>query len=234
MKIKNKFEIPMDVREAKIIQQNLSKKMIPRSDFEDVLQIKTIAGCDISYSKNESYCESGGKSEIYAAIVVLDFNTLKVLEKVKIKYKGEFTFPYIPGYLSFREGPPLLEAIKRLKIEPDVFVFDGQGIAHPRGFGIASHLGVILDKPSIGCAKSLLYGEYEEPPPGLKGAYTFLKDEAGTLIGTCMRSRVYTKPIFISQGHRMGLRISSDIIFKCLTKYRIPEPTRLAHNEANK
>jgi|SRR3989339_761262 len=226
MKIKNKFEIPIDIKEAKIIQQDISKRIILKSDFEDISQIKTVAGCDISYRKDES--------EIYVTIVVLNLDNLKILEKVKIEYKGKFFFPYIPGYLSFREGPPLLDAIRKMKIEPDVFIFDGQGIAHPRGVGIASHLGVIIDKPSIGCAKSLLYGEYEEPPPGLKGAYTFLKDEVGTLIGTCMRSKKYTKPIFISQGHRIGLKISSDIIFKCLTKYRIPEPTRLAHIEANK
>ena len=123
----------------------------------------------------------------------------------------------------------MLEAIKKLKTEPDLFLFDGQGIAHPRGIGIASHLGVILDKPSIGCAKSHLYGNYEEPPPALKGAYTFLKDNAGTLMGIVMRSKKYTKPIFISQGHRIGLTTAADIIFKCLTKYRIPEPLRLAH-----
>jgi len=221
MIIKNKFEMPNDVRGAKIIQQNLSTKIILKNDFEDISQIKTVAGCDVSYSKDEK--------KIYGAVVVLDFATLKILETVKIKYGGKFAFPYIPGYLSFREGPVLLEAIKKLKTEPDLFLFDGQGIAHPRGIGIASHLGVILDKPSIGCAKSHLYGNYEEPPPALKGAYTFLKDNAGTLMGIVMRSKKYTKPIFISQGHRIGLTTAADIIFKCLTKYRIPEPLRLAH-----
>ena len=226
VKIKNKFESPGDTRQAKIIQQELSCKIILRSDYEDISKIKTVAGCDVSYSK-------GGKN-IRVAVIVLDFVTLEVIEKVRIDYKKEFDFPYVPGYLSFREGPPLIEAIEKLKTEPDVFIFDGQGIAHPRGIGIASHMGVILDKPSIGCAKSPLYGDAEEPPPGLKGAYTFIKDAAGTLIGTCMRSKKYTKPIYISQGHRIGLNTSADIIFKCLTKYRIPEPTRLAHIEANK
>ncbi|MDO8734168.1 MAG: deoxyribonuclease V [Elusimicrobiota bacterium] len=226
MIIKNKFEMPTDVRQAKIIQQNLSAKIILKNDFEDILQIKTIAGCDVSYSKDEE--------NIFAAIVVLDFASLEIVEKIKIRYRKKFAFPYIPGYLSFREGPVLLEAIKKLKTKPNVFLFDGQGIAHPRGIGIASHLGVILDKPSIGCAKSHLYGNYEEPPPALKGAYTFLKDAAGTLIGLIMRSKKFTKPIFISQGHRIGLTTAADIVFKCLTKYRIPEPLRLAHIEANK
>ena len=226
MIIKNKFEMPDDVRQAKIIQQNMSAKIILKNDFEDISQIKTVAGCDVSYSKDEK--------KIYAAVVVLDFDNLKILEKIKIKYRKKFAFSYIPGYLSFREGPVLLEAIKKLKTEPDVFLFDGQGIAHPRGIGIATHLGVILDKPSIGCAKSHLYGNYEEPPPALKGAYTFLKDNAGTLIGIVMRSKKFTKSIFISQGHRIGLTTAADIVFKCLTKYRIPEPLRLAHFEANK
>lgn len=229
MLIKNKFEIPGNAGQAKIIQQNLISKLVLRSDFEDTSSIKTVAGCDVSYSPWDD-----GKSGIYAAVVVLDFVTLKILETVKIKYGGKLMFPYIPGYLSFREGPALLEAIKKLKTEPDIFIFDGQGIAHPRGIGIASHIGIIIDKPSIGCAKSLLYGNYEEPPPGLKGAYTFLKDDAGTLIGICMRSKKFTKPIFISQGHRIGITVSSEIIFRCLTKYRIPEPLRLAHTEAKK
>lgn len=226
MTIKNKFEMPDDVRQAKIIQQHLSEKIILKNDFEDILQIKTVAGCDVSYSKNEK--------KIFAAVVVLDIKTLKISEIVKIKYRKKFAFPYIPGYLSFREGPVLLEAIKKLKTEPDLFLFDGQGIAHPRGIGIASHLGVILDKPSIGCAKSHLWGNYEEPPPGLKGAYTFLKDDAGTLMGLVMRSKKFTKPIFISQGHKIGLNTAADIVFNCLTKYRIPEPLRLAHIEAIK
>lgn len=226
MKIKNKFEMPDDVRRAKIIQQNLSAKIILKNDFEDISQIKTVAGCDVSYSKNEK--------KIFAAVVVLDFAALEILEKVKIKYKKKIAFPYIPGYLSFREGPVLIEAIKKLKTEPDIFLFDGQGIAHPRGIGIATHLGVLLDKPSIGCAKSHLYGNYEEPPPALKGAYTFLKDDAGTLIGLIMRSKKFTKPIFISQGQKIGLTTAADVVFKCLTKYRIPEPLRLAHIEANK
>ncbi|MEW6557548.1 MAG: endonuclease V [Elusimicrobiota bacterium] len=226
MILKNKFEIPDDIRQAKIIQQELAQKVILRSDFDDIARIKTVAGCDVSYSKDEK--------KIYAVVVVFDFSTLKILEKVKIRYRKKFLFPYIPGYLSFREGLVLFEAIKKLKTEPDIFLFDGQGIAHPRGIGIASHLGVIFDKPSIGCAKSLLYGNYEEPPPGLKGTYTFLKDDAGTVIGLTMRSKKYTKPIFISQGHRIGLIISADIVFQCLTKYRIPEPLRLAHIEANK
>ena len=134
MKIKNKFALPDDVRQAKIIQQNLSANIKLSNIYEDIKQINTIAGCDVSYSNNEK--------DISAAIVVLDFETLEVLEKVKIRYQKKFAFPYIPGYLSFREGPVLIEAIKKLKTIPDVFLFDGQGIAHPRGIGIAAHMAL--------------------------------------------------------------------------------------------
>jgi len=225
MKIKTKFEIPKTVQEARVIQLNLKSRVSIRNNFSDIFEIRTVAGCDVSYSTDEK--------NIFAAIVVLDINTLKILETVKIKFRRKFLFPYISGYLSFREGPVLVEAFKKLNIKPDVVLFDGQGIAHPRGIGIASHMGVILDRPSIGCAKSLLYGSYDEPPPGLKGAYTFLKDQYFTIIGIAMRSKKYTKPIYISQGHKMGLGMCADVVFKCLTKYRIPEPLRLAHIEAN-
>ena len=189
MKIKNVFEMPREIGRAKIIQQNLSGRVIFRDDPGGIARLKTVAGCDVSYSKNEK--------DMFSAVVVLDLASLKPLEKIRIRYKNKSTFPYVPGYLSFREGPALLEAIRKLRTEPDVFIFDGQGIAHPRGIGIAAHLGVTLDKPSIGCAKSLLYGNCDEPPPAMKGAYTFLKDDAGTLIGLTMRSRQFTKPIFM-------------------------------------
>ncbi|MFH1541299.1 MAG: endonuclease V [Elusimicrobiota bacterium] len=255
--MKNKFETPNNIGQAilsnlvgraKIIQRNLSAKVILKNDFKDISDIKTIAGCYVSYLPNFCVQERGSKNNMQkrnsknennffaatAAVVVLDIETLRIVEKIKIKYRKKIAFPYIPDYLSFREGPALIEVIKKLQNKPDVFLFDGQGIAHPRWIGIASHLGVLLDKPSIGCAKSCLYGDYEEPPPALKGAHTFLKDDAGNLIGIVMRSKKYTKPIFISQGHKIDLVTASDIVFKCLAKYRIPEPLRLAHIEANK
>jgi len=225
MKIKNKFEVPKDVARARAVQFELKNRVSLRNRFADVSEIKTVAGCDVSYSRDEK--------KITAAIVVLNLGTLAVIETVRIRYAGRFLFPYVPGYLSFREGPVLLEAFGELKAVPDAVMFDGQGIAHPRGIGIASHMGVILDLPSVGCAKSLLYGECDEPPPGLKGAYTFIKDPSFTVIGISMRSKKYTNPIFVSQGHMMGLGMCVDLVFRCLSKYRIPEPLRLAHIEAN-
>ena len=224
MKIKNKFIIPENVPQARAIQFSLRNMLSMKNDFSCPSEIRTVAGCDVSFKKDEK--------NIFAAIVVFDIESMKVIETVKIKYKGKFPFPYVPGYLSFREGPVLIEAFKKLRADPDVLMFDGQGIAHPRGIGIASHMGVILDKPSIGCAKSILYGSCGEPPPGLKGAYTFIKDDSFTVIGMAMRSKIYKNPIYISQGNRIGLEMCADVVFRCLTKYRIPEPVRLAHNEA--
>jgi len=234
MNIKNEFKIPKNVSEARTMQLNLKNRVSLKNKFGDISEIRTVAGCDVSYlPERHSRAGSIDEKNIYAAIVVLDINTLKTLETVKIKHRRSFLFPYIPGYLSFREGPVLIEAFKKLDIEPDLVIFDGQGIAHPRGIGIASHMGVILDKPAIGCAKSLLYGSYDEPPPGLKGAYTFLKDPSCTIIGIVMRSKKNTNPIFISQGNKIGLDMCADVVFNCLTKYRVPEPLRLAHIGAN-
>lgn len=135
-------------------------------------------------------------------------------------------FPYIPGFLSFREGPAIIEAFNNLKIKPDIILFDGQGIAHPKGMGIAAHIGVILDMPTIGCAKSRLVGEYKEP--GLKkGNWSLLKYN-GRTVGAVLRTKDNVRPVFISPGHRTDLKSSIQIVLSCTTKYRIPEPLRRA------
>ena len=135
-------------------------------------------------------------------------------------------FPYIPGFLSFREGPAIVEAVRRLKIKPDVIIFDGQGIAHPKGLGIASHIGVLLNIPSIGCAKSRLVGEHSEP--GTKrGNHSPLRHN-GSTVGTVLRTRDNVKPVFISPGHLIDLKSSVLIVLKCTGKFRIPEPVRIA------
>jgi deoxyribonuclease V len=148
-------------------------------------------------------------------------------------------FPYIPGYLSFREAPVVIEAIRKLKTKPDAFIFDGQGIAHPRRMGLAAHIGLFLDKLSVGCAKTLLYGVHEEPPPGVSGAYTFLKTPeneprgfGGDIIGIVLRTRKYVKPVFVSIGHKVDLELAGDIVMSCCSKYRLPEPIRAAHTLA--
>jgi deoxyribonuclease V len=140
-------------------------------------------------------------------------------------------FPYIPGLLSFREIPPLLTAIARLKTEPDLVIVDGQGIAHPRRFGLASHLGLILDKPTIGCAKSRLWGRYEEPGPE-QGTYTYLTDKE-EVIGVAVRTRTNVRVVYVSIGHRISLDSARTLTLACCRGYRLPETTRYAHNAAS-
>jgi deoxyribonuclease V len=139
---------------------------------------------------------------------------------------GESSFPYIPGMLSFREGPAIISAIKKLSQIPDLIIFDGHGIAHPKGFGIASHIGVILDIATIGCAKSCLVGEYVDP--GLrKGQWQYLYYK-GKEVGVVLRTRDFVKPIFVSPGHKIDIKSSIDIVLNCVLRYRIPEPLRRA------
>ena len=144
----------------------------------------------------------------------------------------KLTFPYIPGLLSFREAPACIAAVEKLKVEPDVFVIDGQGIAHPRRLGLATHLGLFFDKPTIGCAKSRLTGYFENPPLE-KGAYSLLKDK-DEVIGAVVRTRTNVKPVFISVGNKCRLDDAIKITLDCTTKYRLPEPTRLAHQLVSK
>jgi len=144
----------------------------------------------------------------------------------------KITFPYIPGLLSFRESPACLAAVEKLKAEPDAFMIDGQGIAHPRRFGIASHLGLLFDRPTVGCAKSRLTGSFEEPGSE-KGAYSPLKDNQ-EVIGAAVRTRANVEPVFVSVGNKCLLEDAIEITLAWTTKYRIPEPTRLAHQLVSK
>jgi deoxyribonuclease V len=144
----------------------------------------------------------------------------------------EVPFPYIPGFLSFREGPVIIEALNSLKIKPQIILFDGQGIAHPKGMGIAAHIGVILDMPSIGCAKSRLVGEYKDP--GIKrGMWSFLKYNNRT-VGAVLRTKNNVRPLFVSPGHKIDLRGSIEVVLRCVRKYRIPEPLRMADSLSKK
>ena len=189
--------------------------------FLVVLLLGTIAGADVSYAKRPE--------TMYAAVVVMEWPSGEVVEEVTAERRAEF--PYIPGLLSFREIPSLLAAFERLRTRPDVIIYDGHGIAHPRGFGIASHLGVLLDAPTIGCAKKRLVGEHEEPGPE-RGSQVPLRLE-GKTIGTVLRTRSKVKPVFISVGHRIGLRSAVRLVLETGGGYRLPEPTRLAHLLSN-
>ena len=184
---------------------------------------KLIAGLDCAISKD-------GR-RIIAAVVVLQIKTgWEVIETASAVEKADF--PYIPGLLSFREGPACIAAVEKLKSKPDVFLIDGQGIAHPRRLGLASHLGLFFDKPTIGCAKSRLTGTYKEPPLQ-KGKYNLLKDK-DDVIGAVLRTRTNVKPIFVSVGNRCLLENAIKVTLACTGKYRIPEPTRFAHNTVSK
>lgn len=202
--------------EAIKIQKKISDKVLIKDTFG---QINHIAGADIGYKE--------GKAR--AAVVVVDYPQLN--EKERVTVQGKITFPYISGLLSFREIPTLLKCFQKLKIDPDIILADGQGIAHPRRLGLASHLGLCLDVPTIGCAKSRLWGKYEEPAME-EGSYEYLSVK-GDVIGAALRTRTGVKEIFVSPGHRISLDSSIKIVLNCCKKYRVPEPVRLAHQAAS-
>jgi deoxyribonuclease V len=176
-----------------------------------------IAGLDCAFSKDEK--------RILAVAIVMKLPSLEVIE-VRDECL-EVKFPYIPGLLSFREAPVCIEAVRKLKTEPDLFIIDGQGIAHPRRLGLACHLGLFFDKPTIGCAKSRLIGTFKEPA-AQKGKYSLLKDKE-KIIGVVLRTRTNVKPVFVSVGNKCTLEDAIDLTLACTTQYRLPEPTRLAH-----
>jgi deoxyribonuclease V len=163
-----------------------------------------------------------------AAVVVLTYPDLRPVEQAV--YEGTVMFPYVPGLLAFREAPAVLAAIAKLKQQPDVFILDGQGRAHPRRFGIACHVGLWLDKPTIGCAKSRLFGRHDEPGQA-PGDFTPLR--AGRdMIGAVLRTKPRTNPLYISVGHKIDLDSAVHFVLNCTRGYRLPEPTRLAHQAA--
>ncbi len=175
-----------------------------------------MAGLDAAFSPDEEQCIAG--------VVLWDVAQWRVVEQQTALRK--LTFPYIPGLLSFREIPALVAALRKLRQTPDLLMCDGQGLAHPRSFGIACHLGVLCKLPAVGCAKSLLVGTYEEPLRA-RGARTPLwhKEE---VVGTVLRTQDGIKPVFVSIGHRIDLASAEELVLRCAIKYRLPEPTRLA------
>ncbi len=181
-----------------------------------------MAGTDVSFSRNSDL--------VWAGVVVLSYPDLKEKEEKWVRERAGF--PYIPGLLSFREIPPVIKAMERLETEPDLILCDGQGIAHPRRLGLASHLGLLLNKPTIGCAKSRLIGQFSAVGRN-RGDYTGLWDK-GLEIGAVLRTRTGVRPLFISPGNRITLEESLRIVLECCPLYRIPEPIRRAHTLVNK
>lgn len=221
MKIKNLHNWNVTYREAITIQQTLREKLI-LDDKKMPDKIRTIAGADVSYSK--------GDNLFFAVVVLLEFPSMELIEEAS--FTERITFPYIPGLLTFREGPPLLKAFEKLRSVPDVAIFDGQGIAHPRGLGLASHMGLFLDMPTIGCAKTRLAGQYSDVR-NERGDYSSLILD-NRVVGAVLRTRKNVKPVFISQGHKIGLKRSVEIILSSCTGYKLPEPVRQAHLAVNR
>jgi len=219
MKIQKLHSWDISPKEAANVQRELLSK-ISLKPLKG--KVRYVAGADVSYSR--------GDPRLFAAVVVLKLPELEVVE-VKT-YMGEATFPYISGFLAFREIPVLLEVFRELKTVPDVVLCDGQGIAHPRRMGLASHLGLWLNVPTIGCAKTRLVGEYEMPREE-KGSWSELVDR-DECVGVVLRTRKKVKPIFVSPGHLIDLESSVRVVKSCVGRYRIPEPTRLAHIEVNR
>jgi len=219
MNVKHLHNWNLSYERARAVQTALAAK-VQLCSFKGTPRL--IAGLDCAFSKDGQ--------RICAAIIVLKFGTFEVTETVTAVAK--VAFPYIPGLLSFREAPVCIKAAKKLKTNPDMFLIDGQGIAHPRRLGIASHLGLVFDKPTIGCAKSRLTGSFDEV--GLqKGDYSLLKDKSET-IGAVLRTRTNVKPLFVSVGNKCLLKDAVRMTLACAVKYRLTEPTRLAHQRVSK
>ena len=205
----------MNINEARSVQKKLANNI---REIKVSAPVHTVAGFDVSYLKEEN--------KMIAGMVLLKYPSLDILESVT--HTGKINFPYIPGYLSFREAPLLIELINNYIDKIDVFIFDGHGIAHPRGLGIASHIGVLIQKPSIGCAKKKLVGQYNEPGKN-KGDVSDLYFNK-QLVAKVLRTRNNVKPVFVSVGNLVTLNEALRVILNCVKKFRIPEPTRLAHN----
>lgn len=214
MKARNLHRWKVSVRKAAEIQAKLAPQ-VARSG--KVLAPRLIAGADVSVVR--------GTGIAMGVVVVLRYPELKLVETQIVA--GTPGFPYIPGFLSFRETPLVLAAFEKLVTSPDLILVDGQGIAHPRRMGLASHLGLFLDTPTIGCAKSRLCGVHEMP--GIEaGSYAELRDD-GEVIGTALRTKRGVRPVYVSIGHRVDLETAIEWVLKCCRGYRLPEPSRLAH-----
>jgi len=211
----------LDRSAAVELQRELAQQLVLHDRLPQPLT--TVAGVDVS-------CRFGSKL-FHAAIVLFRYPQMELLETATASL--EIDFPYIPGLLSFRELPVVLQAARGLERVPDLLLVDGQGIAHPRRLGLASHLGLWLERPTLGCAKSRLYGEHGEVGDE-KGAQTPLLDSSGQEIGALLRSRKRIKPLYISPGHRVAVATATQLALSCCHKYRLPEPIRAAHAACNR
>ncbi|MCS6999133.1 MAG: endonuclease V [Aquificaceae bacterium] len=207
----------MDVERLKRVQEDCAKKVIQRDDFE---KLEFVGGIDLTF---ESAKENPTRA--WASLVVVRLTDLRaVYQKV---VEGMVDFPYVPTFLAFRELPLMLKLYEEAELKPDVFFIDGQGVAHPRGCGIASHFGVETNSVSVGVAKTRLFGYYKELE-GKRESYSYLTHK-GAVVGAAVRTKDYSEPVFVSVGHRISLKTAIELVLKT-SLYRVPEPTRLAHN----
>jgi deoxyribonuclease V len=209
---------PHTLAEARALQERLRSRLVLRGGPR---RVRLVVGADLAYRTDGRWA--------WAAVVVMSWPELAVVETATAE--GAPSFPYVPGYLTFREGPLLLAAFRRLAHRPDLCLFDGHGCAHPRRFGLACHLGVLLDLPTIGCAKSLLVGEVGDPGPA-RGDWRPIRLD-GRVVGAAVRTRAGVKPLFVSPGHRIGLRAAIRWALAC-SRYRVPEPVRAAEQAVNR
>ena len=214
MRFERLHDWAVSIPEALEIQRRLAARIVTH---DGITSPRLIAGLDVSVNR---------ANEASAAAVVLNYPELEVVETTVVR--GKVDFPYVPGLLSFREVPLTLAACEKLTAAPDLIMVDGQGIAHPRRIGLASHLGLFLDVPTIGCAKSRLFGKFSEPEPE-QGSFSDLKSDEGEIIGAVLRTKTGVKPLFISVGHKIDLASAVRWVLQCVRGYRLPEPTRLAH-----
>ncbi|NJL41091.1 MAG: deoxyribonuclease V [Leptolyngbyaceae cyanobacterium RM2_2_4] len=218
MKINRDYDWAKTAGEAIALQQSLKNRVITTDCLGAV---DFVAGVDVGFQDNGNTTR--------AAVAVLSFPELELRDQAIARRPT--SFPYIPGLLSFREVPAVLDALEQLTLTPDLLLCDGQGIAHPRRLGIASHLGLLVDLPAVGVAKSLLVGQHAEVPDQ-KGSWVSLLHN-GETIGAVLRTRPHTKPLYISPGHRISLETSIEYVLACTPKYRLPETTRFAHKLAS-
>jgi Deoxyinosine 3''endonuclease (endonuclease V) len=218
--VRLRYTHPWDVtpQQAIRIQQELRDAVITKDQLGPV---RFVAGIDVGFEQSRTVTRAG--------VAVLRLPELKLCEHVMTCRPTRF--PYIPGLLAFREIPAMLDALAKTQQVPDLLLCDGQGLAHPRRFGIACHLGVLTDIPSIGVAKTRLLGEHE-PVPDARGAWRVLTHD-GEIVGAALRSRVHTKPLYVSPGHRVSLPVAIRCVMACTTRYRLPETTRWAHRLAS-
>lgn len=219
MKIKHLHDWNLNSKDAIALQMSLAHRLISDTPI-DIDSVKTVAGVDVSVKNNVSQ----------AAVVVMNYPDLEIIETVRAQQPT--SYPYVPGLLTFREGPVLVDAFEQLENEPDVFIFDGMGQIHPRKIGIAAHLGLWLEKPTIGCGKTHFIGDYDTPAME-KGSYSDLMYK-GEQLGVVLRTRTNVKPVYISVGHMADLNTAVSLTMECTPQYRLPRPTRQAHIAAGK